>query len=163
MQLNNINGQVVKIDTIYVSRNRVDYSVYEYGGSSLIQRKSHAFGTITLVDYLTQETNFENLCYTTLVAELDPGYSISEDEKNWVVGLGSTGEPSILRVYVPSTTIGSVLHTGNALDQLLKAMEPLAQQVVRLVNGSHQYLINLEEEHKAVLEEYPEIIIEYKL
>ena len=163
MQLNNINGQVVKIDTIYVSRNRVDYSIYEYGGSSIIQRKSHAFGTITLVDYLTQETNFENLCYTTLAAELDPGYSISEDKKNWVISTGSTGEDTAVRVYIPATTLNSVLHTGNPLDSLLKQMEVLAPQVVRLDNGSHQYLIYIEDVAKTILEGYPEIIMESKI
>ncbi len=163
MQLNNTNGAVITIDQIYVNRNRVDYSLYEYGKSEIVTKKSHLFSTLTLTDYLNKTTNFEDLCYDTLITETDFSYTISEDLTNWVIETGSTGDLTTLRVYIPSSVMNSVLHTGNALDQLLKAMEPLAPQVVRLVNGSHQYLINLEEEHRIILEGYPEIIIETKV
>ena len=163
MQINNVNGSVIRIDQIYVDRNRVDYSLYEYGGSAITTRKSHPFSTLTLADYLNVDTNFENLCYDTLIVEIDANYAVSEDLTNWVIPTGSTGEDTTLRVYIPTKIIGTVLHTGNALDQLLKAMEPLSPQVVRLANGSHQYLIVLEDAHKAILEAYPEIVIEEKL
>lgn len=162
MQLNHSNGAVIIIDEIYVNRNRVDYTLYEYGGSSISRKYSHPFTSITLTDYLTQDTNFEVLCHETLALEIDTQYTISEDIINWVIELGSTTDPTTLRVYIPATTLNTVTHTGNSLDLLLKAMEALSQQVVRLANGAHQYLIVLEDEHKALLETYPEIIIEYK-
>lgn len=160
MQINNPNGASIIIDQIYVNRNRVDYTIYEYGTSVTLTRKSHAFSTITLEDSLSTETNYETLCYNTLAAEIDPAYVISSDAKNWVIDLGSTGDSTTIRVYIPSTILNAVLHSGNALDLLLKAMEPLAPQVIRLVNGSHQYLIELEDIHRTILEAYPEIIIE---
>ena len=163
MQINNINGSVIIIDEIYVNRNRVDYTLYEYGGSSITRRKSHPFSTITLTDYLTVETNFETLCYDTLIAEVDNDYSVSEDTQHWVIAQNSSAEDTVVRVYIPANTINRVLHTDNDLDGLLQQLKPLVDLWIRLDNGIHAYLVNLSANNRAILETYPEIIIEDKV
>jgi hypothetical protein len=163
MQLNNTNGKVIIIDEIFVTRNRIDYIEYEYGGSSNGVKKTHFFSTVVLKNRLTELTNFQELCYNILAMELGNYWIVSEDTQNWVIDLGSTGEPSIIRVYVPASILNEVMHTGNELDVLLKAMAPLAPQVLRLESGAHQYLIELLDEHKAILETYPGIIIENRI
>ena len=89
MQLNNgINGHTILIDKIDILQNRIVYTEFEYKSESLNffeKQQAHTFKNINLKDYLSQSTNFTELCYTQLKIEKElTEFVISQDSQNWL-------------------------------------------------------------------------------
>jgi hypothetical protein len=161
MQLNNlINGRIAIIDKIDFYQNLIVYSTCEFGLIPISQSKH--IPAQSLKDLLSQTVNCENSCLQILKTEVLTDFEISTDVKNWTVIKGSTGIDTTIRVFIPANVLVQVLNTGNDLDLLIKSMEPLASFAVRDISGSMQYLEELHPEHRAILEQYPEIIIQEK-
>lgn len=157
MQINNPNGQSIIIDEIYVNKNRIDYTKYDYGGvnGTVLEKKPYIFSGINLIDYLTQEVIFEELCYDNLILEVEPDYVKSEVEQNWLY-------PSTnIRIYIPAITYNSVVNSGNELDLLVQQF--IADDWIALQAGIHYYQVTLSDDDRAILEAYSDIIIEDKI
>lgn len=157
MQLDHPNGQVIILDKIDINQNRVTYSRYDYGGENgkFLEQIFHVFTTINLMDYLTEEIVFEELCYNTIVTEKESGYVIEEEVQNWLV------PPTAVRVYVPALVFNSVANTGNDLDQLI--IQYVEDDWRTLLEGIHYYRYTVNDTERAFLEVYPDIIIEDKI
>jgi len=128
MQLNNTNGKSIKLDKIDILQNRIVYSIYEYGTSTNKTQLSYVFKTMNLKDYLTQTVNFEELCYTNLIAEKE------------------------------TVLLNEHIHSGSNLDTLIKLMRPLISFKQVLEQGSMQYLVTLEDTARTILENYGIVI-----
>lgn len=97
------------------------------------------------------------------VLEIETSFGLNNDIQNWCVQKGSTGLDTTLRVIIPNSLIIKSLNTGSPLDLLLKGIEPLKDFLKKSNNFSVQYLEELYLESRAILEMYPEIIIENKI
>jgi len=161
-QLNNPNGQSIVIDKIDYNSGRVVFTTYEYDNTNpLIKSVKNING---LIDYTNQTVKSFDGIYELLSDSID-SFVVSEDIQNWTVITGSTGNPTTLRVYIPSKLLNEVTNTGNHLDLLIKSMAPLGSFTQKLENGTLQYLEILEDEPRAILEDvnYKGLIkIEYK-
>lgn len=161
MQLNNISlNRVAKVDKIDFSQNEIVFSIYEFGFANKKISQERFTSPETLKDFLNQSVNCNNECLRILKENYLTGYELSGDAKNWAIQTGSTGDPTLIRVFVPYSVSGQVFNTGNALDILLKAMDGLVNFLIKDVTGGMQYLEYLLPEHRAILEQYPEIVIQ---
>jgi len=170
VQINNItNGRVIKIFRINTTSGRVDFSIYDYGGGlgTLIKNDFATFEN--LIDFETQIIKtFEEIQFM-LAAELE-GFSVSSDIQNWTkptLKLPGVDVPvaTTLRVYMPSLVLNEVTNSGNPLDLLIEKQSVIYNGVQKLENGSHQYLFDLTDADKEILEGYENegVVIEYKI
>jgi len=89
MQLNNItNGHTIIINKIDINQNRVVYTEYEYKNNEMeyiSHQSAHVFTDVVLSDFLSQTTNYMELCYTNLKSERElDEFEISDDLQNWL-------------------------------------------------------------------------------
>lgn len=157
MQLDNPNGQVITLDKIDINRNKVVYSKFDFGGENgkFLKQTFLEFVTIKLEEYLTQEIIFEELCYNTIVIEAESGYATSEEVQNWLYPVTK------VRVYIPALIINQVANTASQLYSLIEIYA--ADNVARLLEGTHYYRDKLTDDEIDTLTSYPGIQIEDKI
>lgn len=157
MQLDHSNGQVILLNKIDVNQNRVIYSRYDYGGENgrFLEQKALVFSTISLLDYLSQEVIFEELCYETIIVEVEPGYVIAEEVQNWLYPANN------VRVYITALTMNQVANTDSPLYGLIEIY--VDGNVARLLEGTHYYRPTVTDDERAVLLSYPGVQIEDKI
>jgi hypothetical protein len=163
MQLNNKNGKIIR----YVNSNNtgIAYDIWE-NGLYLFSKRDSIKSTIDrnfipVTPYSINDLE-EYLTYEVLEKELKD-YTLSTDVRNWAIEVGSTGLPTTVRVYIP-----------NELDKLARKNRDIPEspyyplyQVIKYVeytlpsntailtdHGSMQYLEDLEDEHRAILNLY---------
>ena len=164
MQLNSTNGNCILIDKYDINNNRVIYSIFDFGGGEKINTLSYTFKNRILADYYNVETNFENLCLDQLNLELNLGFELSNDPKNWTIVKNVENQNTTLRVYLPAIVLNEEFNTGSNLDQLIDSMKVYGSQSQKLQNGSILYLAYIDENAKLLLEANANrgIIIDYK-
>ena len=158
--INNQTGQVLEYIKTMRSEQKAVYKLYANG---ILYKNGIA--QVNDMIALTPET-------VALLLEFLQGISIeslkqsfigfTESENDWIHETGSTGNPTTVRVFIPSDLFAKVMYTGEPLDMLIQAMSPLKDFTTRNDAGIVQYLEELLPEHRALLEMYVDILIENK-
>ena len=174
MQLNNlVTGKIIIIDSKNITLSGIAY--YQYENSIEATKNNIQFvGTISetinkkvLPDpLLTIEENELKLAYNLILEKAGlTGFEISEDPKNWKFLIEPNKE--IIRVFVPNELILNAMQADEGtnlylLSELILGMRSVVKQfAVKTENYTVQYLKFLLTEHKAILDLFPEILIEY--
>jgi len=160
--LNNQNGNTISIIKVRTESNLIVLQKYEFGtAKTLGSAFNFNMEGFPFVNYLTQNiASFEDI-YTYLETKFE-GFELSEDLQNWTITQGYESS-TMFRVYLPAELLNKEIDTGSNLDLLIKQMQPLKDFKQTTQNGSVQYLTYIEDTAKAILESYPDIIIEEKI
>lgn len=163
MQLNNITtGQVITL----VSSNEtgISYDIYEnaiYRDKGINAKRCSTSKVIDKdiipaiplsVNLLTEQESLD-----ILIQELE-GFTYNSDVQNWKFN------DRLLRVLIPNELFNSSLAKQDNLGQLLLVMIPTVKDFT--ITSEHCVLVYLEEllpEHRYILEQYSDIVIDNKL
>ena len=183
-QLNNkITGEIITFHKS--SETGIYYTIFE----NSIFLKDDKFGISKRIDAIDKLTEFaknlfqnptisvnEVIELATLIKiiEVEPGYEISEDSQNWYISIGSTGEPTNLRLLIPNKAYDSALRAKNNETDFYYPLwlviafgtETIDAKFSQITyNSIVLYLLELLPEHEAILKMYENdgVIIEFKL
>ncbi len=156
--INTTTGTVIEITDVNNTLNRVVFVTQEFNSvKSPCKANSHTYNNFSINAAYNIESALIRLCYEALKLEVFPTFKVSENE-NWLFPLRP------IRVYIPDGIVKSATNSGNALGQLLMAMQSDIPAEFRKATetGVVTYLELLLPEHRAIMEAYPEIILEEK-
>jgi hypothetical protein len=148
-------GKVVRILKFNCDLNHVVYAEYEFGYTNESEPKLHTF-TWSIKDSFSTTCIINDEIVNHLQSELFTDYIVEEDNTNWQHTMRH------IRVYIPDGIVKSAINSGNTFGQLLIAMQTNipAEFRIETETGVLIYLELLLDQHRALMEAYPEIIIE---
>jgi hypothetical protein len=153
---NTQSGKIIEIVELNAALNRCVFQVREFHNANApYMVDSHRFNPFIISAGYEIEAALMRQCLEALRNELFPTWIISTDN-NWLFPARLT------RVYIPDSIVKKAINSGNALGQLLIAMQTNipAEFRIETETGVLTYLEFLLDEHRAIMEAYPEIIIE---
>lgn len=167
IQLNNLDtNEVYVLNDFSFSNNYVALKAYENdvlinkNGSTDIRVLNIIIDNISDNDELTLIDKITTQYFTQIINEI-PEYINCEISKT---GFWEEFTPNRnIRLYVPNTLIQDAIVEDLDLSSFVGILNSLnTEYKIKLKKGIVIYLEELYEEHKLLLEQYPEIIIEYK-
>jgi hypothetical protein len=176
--LNNLNtGEVIRISKI--SDTGIYYTIYEnkvYADQNLFGKDKRIDTNISDITFNNISGSFLDIKYEAairLLSTIETDYIVNEDEQNWNITVGSTNNPTTVRITIPN----------NVYDKALMARDNNTNQYYMLwqvinycqnglptgtanctYNAMVQYLEEILPEHLYVVEQYINqgVVIEYK-
>lgn len=166
MQLNGQNGVVIQYVT--TSINAITYNIYEndiFCNLNLypVGANCNGFDTSLIPAIPYNYNDLVNFITLNKINETEVNYVFSEINQNWAIDEGSTGEPTIVRILIPDNFEFKYLSEDEELAFLFTVFADLKEWQLKTDNCTMQYLEELLPEHKAIIERYPQLIIDYKI
>jgi len=167
--INTTTGQIITIDKVMRSEESVKYTLYD-NGIDLNNVKKYSEAIIPIDMNLVppipmNQASYHEYVSIVAIKAVHANFVEADDTVNWCIPIGSTTNPTTVRVLVPFFTIGKRIYTGEPIDILLQAMSYLTTWTSRGNSSVVQYLEELLPEHQAILEAYASdgIVIDYKV
>lgn len=164
---NPTSGEVIIVDK--VTDNGIYYSLFE---NAIHSTRNEYFISKNVAtydkSYIPTELMSINESITEAaqikILETETNFVLSDDRKNWVIENGSTAEPTTLRILIPNEVVAREIALNSDFGNLLIAMRALSEWAVIYPHCLVQYLEELLESQKSLIESYTSsgIIIDYK-
>lgn len=167
--INKTTGQIIEILGVNRNTETVTYQIYDNGINLSLGKvsmiKSIVFNPTIVCSIPRTYTEFMEYIGVETVKAMHPTFEESEDLINWCRPIGSTDEPTTIRVLIPNDLMAKEIFTGSPLDQLVQAMSVYKEWCTRGELSLVQYLVELLPEHKYILDSYVSqgVIIDYKV
>jgi len=158
MKLNNkTNGKTVAITKTNCELNQIIYQMFEFGNYNPSEPQSHKFAT-NIKDLFDTQCIVNEEIYKMLQADIFPDFVVEKDSQNWLF----LKRP--IRVYIPDTITAKSVNNKDSLAYLIESIRLSIPIDFRIATetGVVAYLEELYPEHRSILEQYPDIIIENK-
>lgn len=156
--INKTTGQVINVVKIMRTEDSILYHLYDNGidfmNNKPLKSETVKFDTTAVPETPMNFSELTDFLGVKTVQAMYSGFEISDEGLNWVHEVGSTGEKTTIRVFLPHELLGKIFGDGSPLDQLVQAMKVFKPWVVSGDRGNVQYLIELLPEHRVLLEMY---------